>query len=399
MPQRPHGSSKPPDRILLSLLLALAVAAVAVGLLNREGRRGKGEEGNGAVSPLFPVSPLPSPVLRPAPPGTHAARRGSRPVTETRALLGTWVTITVGAPDEASGRAHLSAAFARIAELEQTLSAHRPNSELVRVNASAAREAVAVSEDLFAPVRAGVEWHRRSHGAFDITVAPLLDHWRACAKANRLPTAAEIARLRPLVDAGRIALDPAHRAIRFPVEGMRVDLGGIGKGYCADEAAKVLKAGGVASALVAVAGDIHALGRRPDGRRWRVGIQDPRRPDSPTALLATLELAQMAVSTSGNYQRFVEIQGRRYSHIVDPRTGMTADAVPSVTVIGPDALTTDIMGTALSVLGVGDGMALVESMANVEAMFVTFDDKDAPQFARSSGFAAYESAGSAGRSD
>ena len=178
--------------------------------------------------------------------------------------------------------------------------------------------------------------------------------------------------------------------MRLPERGLRIDLGGLGKGYCADSVVRALRERNVNSALIAIAGDIYALGRRPDGAAWRIGVQDPRYPDDPSRQLTVLALTDKAVSTSGNYQRFVEIQGRRYSHIIDPRTGQAADNVPSVTVIGPDTLTTDILGTALSVMGVDEGLTLVETLPSVEAMFVVFDKGTNPLITRSSGFAAYE---------
>ena len=319
-----------------------------------------------------------------------AARR--IPVSDARAMMGTEVSLTVLAGDRQTGIRNLAAAFDRLSALERVLSATLPDSELTRLNERAAREPAAVSDDLFRAVRMGVEWFKRTRGAFDITVSPLLNLWRTCGRENRLPSEEEMATVRTLLGADRLGLDLAKQTIRFPVEGMRLHLGGLGKGFSADEATALLRERGVRDAIIRVAGDIYALGHREDGRPWRVGIQDPREPDSPGALLSILELSDMAVSTSGNYQRFVEIQGRRYSHIVDPRAGLTANDVPSVTVIGPNTLTTDILGTALSVLGVEEGAALVESMPGVEAMFVTFDAKEEPGVTRTTGFSRYEAA-------
>jgi len=304
-------------------------------------------------------------------------------------LLGI-TAVTIAGEDDGARADHTLAALARVSEIERALSACQPYSELARVNARAAQEAVSVSKDLFAAIAAGVEWHKRSRGAFDITVSPLLQHWRLCEQENRLPTAEELSLLRERVGAGRIVLDAVARTVRFPVQGMRVDLGGLGKGFCANEVVALLKRRGVEHALVAVGGDIFALGEKVAGTPWRIAVQDPRQPDREEAILTTLALSNRAVSTSGNYQRFRVIQGRRYSHIVDPRTGLTADTVPSVTVIGPEALTTDVLGTALSVLGVEAGLRLVEEMPEVEALFVTFDARDEPQLTRSSGFSQYE---------
>ena len=172
----------------------------------------------------------------------------------------------------------------------------------------------------------------------------------------------------------------------FPVEGMRIDLGGLGKGFCADEAVKVLRERRVRGALVAMSGDIYALGLREDGKPWLLGVQDPR---SEEGIVGRVLLTDRAISTSGNYERFVTIQGKRYSHIKDPRTGLPADNVPSVSVIGPDTLTTDIMDTALSVLGVEEGMKLLKQMDGVEAMFITYPEGKA-QYTRSEGFGEFE---------
>jgi len=315
---------------------------------------------------------------------------------ERRSLLGTRVTLTIAARDEAAGKEHAAAAFERIAEIEKRLTSWSPDSELNVALAKAVRGPVEISGDLFAALKAGVEWRGRTRGAFDITVSPLIALWRKCGKEDRLPTDAELSSARGRLGIDRIRLDEAARTVRLASGEVRADLGGLGKGYCADEVTKLLKGRGVRSALVAVAGDIFALGTRPDGKPWRVGVQDPRSPNSPQALLTVLELSDKAVSTSGNYERYVEIQGRRYSHIVDPRTGRTAESVPSVTVIGPDTLTTDILGTALSVLGVDEGLTLVESMPGVEAMFVTLEPGREPRFVRSSGFSRYEAQGAPG---
>ena len=315
---------------------------------------------------------------------------GGAAVSETRTMLTTYITLTVVAQDEQKAREHIAAGFDRIAELDRTLSFQKPDSELSRLNDRAGCGPVAVSNDLYTVVEAGVLWYGRTRGTFDIAVGPLMELWHACGKLNRLPTPEEIARVKPLLDAGGIILNPSARAVTLPVKGMRLDLGGLGKGYIADEVAKLLVGRGVKSALVAVSGEICAVGLSPSGRPWRIGIQDPRKPHSSQALVAVLELSGRSVSTSGNYERFEQIQGRRYSHIVDPRTGRTAEGVSSVTVIGPDTMTTDLLGAALSVLGVQEGMALIEKLPQVEAMCITLDERNEMHITRSKGFAAFE---------
>jgi len=330
-------------------------------------------------------------ITRPPQASSPAANQAGNPVSvsETRNMLGTYLTLTVVAESEPKARADIAAGFERIAELDAIMSYYRPDSELSRLNAQAGRGPVVVSDDLYRVVAAGALWCGRTMGTFDIAVGPLVELWQICGKLNRLPTAEEFARVKPLLGAGRIILDPAARTIRFPVEGMRLDLGGL-KGYITDEVTKLLVRRGVKSALISMAGDIHALGRNLGGGPWRVGVQDPRSPHSPDMLVTVLELSDQSVSTSGNYERFVEIQGRHYAHIVDPRTCQTAESVPSVTVIGPDTVTSDILCKSLSILGVQDGLALLEKFPHVEAMFITFDEKGEMRLTRSAGFAAYE---------
>ena len=328
-------------------------------------------------------------ALRPPPP----APAGQSTVRDTREMLSTLLTLTVVADTEGRGREAVEAGFARIAELDKELSAYRADSSLAAVNAGAARSPVAVPADLYRIMEAGVAWHPKTRGVFDITVGPLIDLWKTCGKDGHLPTPEDFARVKPLLGANRIVLDPAARTVRFPVEGMRVDLGGLGKGFVADEVVKTLRARGARGALVSMSGDIYALGRRADRKPWRIGVQDPRNPRASGAYVTVLDLSDRAVSTSGNYERYTEIQGKRYSHIVDPRTGWTADAVASVTVIGPDTLTTDILDTSLSVLGVQEGLKVVLGLPGVEAMFVEVDANGEPHITRSPGFARYEAVG------
>ena len=289
------------------------------------------------------------------------------------------------------------AACGRAAEPETVAAAAATQtvSALAAVNAGAAQRPVAAPDDLYRAIEAGVRWYPKTLGCFDITVGPLIGLWKSCAKENRLPTEEEFTRVKQLLGADRIVLDPAAHTVRYPVEGMRVDLGGLGKGFVADEVLRVLTRRGVRAALISMSGDIYAFGRKPGGQPWRVGVRDPRHPDAPGAFVTVLNLADRAVSTSGNYERYVEIQGKRYSHIVDPRTGRTADGVPSVTVIGPNTLATDVLDTSLSVLGVQEGLKVVAQLPGVEAMFVTVDGKGDAHLTRSPGFAACEVPGAA----
>jgi len=324
----------------------------------------------------------------------------SRPANvETRSwkAMGTIVSISLCETDGDRQEALFEQVVQRVGHIEEILSAHMPTSELGRLNRLPPGQKMRLSRELWNAVNIGKNWNGKTHGAFDITAAPLIDLWKTAGKVQKVPTAAEIQKTLDRMGVDKLALDDSDWTV-MKTAAVSIDLGGLGKGFVADDIAGLLKERGTTSALIAMSGDIRALGRHPDGRPWRVGIQDPRRPDELGPVVTVVEVSDMAVSTSGNYRRFVEIDGRHYSHIVDPRSGRTAENVPSVSVIGPDALTTDILGTALSVMGVDDGLKLVESMAGVEALFIMLDDSGLLILTRSSGFARYE-ASTAGMRD
>ena len=310
---------------------------------------------------------------------------------ETRSwtAMGTIVSLSLYEADPNREGALFGQVEQRVNHLEEILSSHIQASELSRLNRLHSGQKMRVSQKLWDAVNAGKFWNDKTLGAFDITAGPLIRLWKKAGEVRKVPTETELEAARDEMGVDKIKLYANDRTILKKAD-VTIDLGGLGKGFTADDIASLLQNQGVASALVAMSGDIRALGRRPDGKPWRVGIQDPRYPDDFGALATVVQLTDMAVSTSGNYRRFVEIGGKHYSHIVDPRSGRTAENVPSVSVIGPDALTTDILGTALSVLGVADGLKLVESIEGVEALFMVIDDSGELILMRSSGFARYE---------
>ncbi len=313
------------------------------------------------------------------------------PEIETRSweAMGTIINISLCEKERNKQEALFDEIEDRINLLDTILSSHLPDSELNKLNNLPVNQKRGISKELWDAVSAGKDWNRRTLGSFDITIGPLIQMWKAAEKAQKVPTDVEIGSALKKRGVEKIVLEQPGSTV-FKTDEVSIDLGGLGKGFTADNIIELIRKHGEVSALIAMSGDIRALGHRPDGRPWRVGIQDPRFPDNFNALVTVVEIIDMAVSTSGNYRRYVEINGRHFSHIVDPRTGLTAEKVPSVSVIGPDTLTTDIMGTALSVLGVKEGMKLVESMEGVEALFMEVDDTGELILTRSSGFGQYE---------
>ena len=309
--------------------------------------------------------------------------------TETRLLIGTQVAITVASDDKAKARRAAGKAFERIALLEERLSRWKPKSDVSRLNRAAGRRAVTVSAETFDVLRRAKEFSVLTNGAFDVTVGPYLLLWKQAEKRGVPPSAEELNEARERVGSDKMEFNAAQRTARLTVRGMMVDLGAIAKGYCVGAAIETLRREGVANALVNAGGDIHAIGRRPGGKPWRVGVQNPDVSDRRKPLLGVLGAADVAVATSGSYRQFRRIGRRHYSHIIDARTGRPADEVPSVTVIAPDSTAADALATALSVLGVKEGLALVEGRPGVEVLLI---EREAGRlrFHRSGGFSAFE---------
>jgi thiamine biosynthesis lipoprotein len=302
-------------------------------------------------------------------------------------LLGTTVRVAVYELDAKRADAAARGALARIDELTMKLNIFDPKSEVSRINREAWRAAAPIDSDVERLLSASFEVSRLSSGAFDVTVGPLTSLWRKYRAEGKVPPDDEAKRARELVGwekvtvtrstgpstgSGPISSGPSgsgpsgsgamgEGSVRFAREGMSIDLGGIAKGYAAEEAAKMLRWSGVRSAIVACSGDIRVIGSRPGGKSFRIGIDDPR-PDAPAPQRFVFFLSDAAVSTSGNYRQFTIIGGRRYSHIINPKTGESIEALPSVTVVGLNGTMCDALATAISVLGEEEGLKLIEAV-------------------------------------
>lgn len=242
-----------------------------------------------------------------------------------------------------------NAAWARISQLNTILSDYEPASELSRLGATAPHATpVTVSPELYAVLARATEVSRASDGAFDITVGPLVQAWRRARRQRELPTPERLSNARAAVDWRAVELHPPSR-VRLTRPGIRLDAGGIAKGYALDEATRILRANGIRSSMVAGAGDLVVTEPPPGTRGWRVEVAPLDIPDAPPARFVRLRNASLC--TSGDVFQHVEIGGRRYSHIVDPRTGLGLTDHSLVTVIGPDGMTTDALSTAISVAG------------------------------------------------
>jgi thiamine biosynthesis lipoprotein len=283
---------------------------------------------------------------------------------ESLDLMGTRVSVDLWADDVERGRTLVAAVLDEYRRIDEAMSTYKAASELSLVNREAATRSVPISAELFGLLRTALELSRLSDGAFDITyesVGYLYDF-----RAHSRPSQGDIDALIDAIDYRHVVLDASSQSIRFDRPGVRINLGGIAKGYAVERGAALLREAGIEHALLNAGGDTRVLGDRR-GRPWVVGIRHPR---VDNEVVTRLPLQDEAISTSGDYERFFEEDGRRYHHIIDPATGEPTEGILSVTVIGPDATMTDGLSTTLFVLGVERGLALIESLRGYEAIVV-----------------------------
>ncbi len=294
--------------------------------------------------------------------------------------MGTDVNLEVVAPDEDAARTMFLAARRRIEEVNRLMSTYLPDSEVSRLNRRGSGQ---VSEEVLAVLRKADEVSRLSGGAFDVTYAPLRALWRRAAEEDRLPTPEELAKARAAI--GYDKLKVADREVRFGVPGMEVDLGGIAKGYAIDLAARALQDAGAAAGIVDIGHDLNLFGLPADEKSWRVAVYSP----PGVTQEVVLDVPPCGVATSGDYARGFRVEGRWFSHIIDPRTGQPVEHMSSVTVVAPDAETADGLATAVSVMGWPDGVRLAESLPDVECLMMVRQADGSVEEHESSGFAQY----------
>jgi FAD:protein FMN transferase len=270
--------------------------------------------------------------------------------------MGTRFRIILYAANETSARDAARAAFARVAVLDDCMSDYKPQSELMRLCDKAGGDPVPVSPELFAVLAKAQEVAEKSDGAFDVTVGPVVRLWRLARRTHRLPDAEKLAAARALVGYRNIRMDSSRHTVRLLKPGMQLDLGGIAKGYAADEALIALKRRGIERALVAAGGDIAVSGPPPGKDGWDIAIAPLERGDA----VPHLRLHEAAVSTSGDAEQYVEIGGVRYSHIVDPHTGIGLTGRSEVTVVARHGIDSDSLTKVAAVLGPEKGLPIVE---------------------------------------
>lgn len=286
--------------------------------------------------------------------------------------MGVEFEVVLFAPDQAAADKAFAAAFERIAELDKRLSDYDPESELSRLSAGApSQRPVTLSADLWEVISASNRLSERTDGAFDITIGPLTKLWRRARRQKEPPTNEQIAKALDSVGYKHLELDAKERTLRLKRPAMRLDAGGIAKGYAAEQALLKLRELGIRRALVRGSGDI-AAGEAPPGEKgWRIGLA-PLDPDQTPQRFVLL--ANQAVSTSGDSRQHLIVNGKRYSHLIDPRTGWGIEGRSSVSVIAPRGIDADSLASAVSILGPKKGLELVEDSAGAAAQIIVEKD-------------------------
>lgn len=281
--------------------------------------------------------------------------------------MGTVFAIHLYAEDEPQALSFFEVAFEEVERLEETLSKFRPPSEICRINRLAATQPVTTDPEVFSLINQSLWYSEQTAGAFDITVGPLMRTWGFFRAEGHFPNSEDLNTARERTGFDKVLLDRGTRTIRFAVPGMELDLGAIGKGYAVDRIVEILREASVSAALI-VAGSstVYALGAPPGDDGWKIHVPDPL---DRARKISTVKLRDRAISTSGSYERFFELDGRRYCHVMDPRTGIPVEGILQTSLIGRDGAMTDAISNALFVVG-ADGKALLSKFEEVSALTV-----------------------------
>lgn len=298
--------------------------------------------------------------------------KDSEAVTESRNkfLMDTLVKMKVhGVKAEEA----IEASYKKMETIENKMSKTIAESDVSKINKSKKGEWVKVDKSTFKVLKKAVEYAQITRGRFDPTISPLVDIWGIGTENSRIPEKTEINKAKALVNYKNLMLDNENNRVKLNKEGMAIDLGGIVKGYAADEVRKILESYDIKSAFVNLGGNVLTVGSKEDGSLWKTGIQDPRKHRG--SVLAALEISDKTVVTSGNYERYFEEDGVIYHHILNPETGYpTRNNLLSVSIITAESFEADVLSTSAFIMGLAEGKELIENRKGIEAIFVTEDN-------------------------
>jgi thiamine biosynthesis lipoprotein len=287
-------------------------------------------------------------------------------------LMGNRFELSVVAESEQWANERIDAGIEEIKRIERLLTTFSDDSETNQVNNNAGIKPIVVSRETFELVKRSIMISKVTQGAFDITYGSIDKRlWNFDQQMTTLPDKETAKKMVRLINYRNIILDEENCTIYLREPGMRIGFGGIGKGYAAERAKLIMKQQGVTSGVVNASGDLTAWGLQPDGKKWTIGIANP---DASHQIFSYLNISEMAVATSGNYEKFIMIDGKKYSHTINPRTGLPVTGIKSVTIITTNAEIADAMATPVTIMGVHAGLDMINQMKDIEAILI--DDND-----------------------
>jgi thiamine biosynthesis lipoprotein len=303
-----------------------------------------------------------------------SSKEDTSPVKRTQLLMGTLVQITIPGPSSPESLTSVDKAFDEITRIEKLLSSHLDTSEISQLNKNAGGELIAVSAETIKLIQEGIRWGEMSQGIFDITIGPLIKLWDFEGGHKKVPDSDSLANAIALVNYKNIEI--IENKVRLKLPGMALDMGGIAKGYAVDRAIETLQKSGVKGAIINAGGDLMAFGKRSAKSAWVIGLQHPRHSEEISASFAAENSnGGTAVATSGDYQKFFIVDGQRYSHILDPQTGVPNRDVISATVTAPSVMQADILATIAFILGPDKGREFLKKLDGVEAMWINKEEE------------------------
>lgn len=294
----------------------------------------------------------------------------TEPLSKTDYFMGTILTITLYDNKEEK---IIDKAFEKVKEIESLVSINKDGTELDKVNENAGIAPVKVSDETYTIVKKGLNYSQSTNGFFDITIGPLVKLWSIGLPEAKVPTQSEISEKINYINYDNLILNDEDKSIYLKEKGMLIDLGGIAKGYTADQIASILKKEGVTSAIIDLGGNVYALGEKSENTPWRIGVQNPA--ETRGDIVGTLSLSNKSIVTSGIYERFIEQDGKKYHHILSPFTGYPYEnGITGVTIISDSSIDGDALSTSIFAMGVEKGLEYINSMSDIEAIFITKDN-------------------------
>ena len=287
--------------------------------------------------------------------------------------MGNHFEISLVAEEEELANEWIQQGFNHIKEIEYLLTTYSETSDLYRINTAAGIEPVVVQKETFDIIERSLHISALTQGAFDISYGSVDKRlWNFDIHQNELPDPETAKKMVRLINYRNILLDNAAKTVMLKEKGMRIGLGGIGKGYAAEKTRQYLKSLGATAGIVNASGDLTTWGNQPDGKPWTIGIADP---NNASSIFSYLEVSDMAVATSGNYEKFIWVNGRKYSHTINPKTGLPITGIKSVTILTPNAELADALTTPIAIMGIEAGLHLINQLHQVEAIIIDDDDR------------------------